>query len=106
MGGRFAGAPVEQPRVGAEPVGGQANRVARAGAVHEAEVLVEALPDRLVRDLEGVVEEGADGHGRAPAQASFTGFSSVPRPVISSFTLSPGWSVTCGLREKPTPAGV
>ena len=33
-------------------------------------------------------------------------FSSVPSPVISSFIVSPGCSVTCGLREKPTPAGV
>ena len=29
-----------------------------------------------------------------------------PRPVISTRTVSPGWSVTGGWREKPTPAGV
>ena len=33
-------------------------------------------------------------------------FSSVPSPVISMRTRSPGDSTTCGLRAKPTPAGV
>ncbi len=41
-------APVEQHGIAAEPLGTQADRVAPAGAVHEAEVLVEALADGLV----------------------------------------------------------
>lgn len=43
--------------------------------------------------------------GRAP-QASRTGFSSVPSPVISIRTVSPGTRNTGGFRVKPTPAGV
>ena len=83
----------------------EAHRIAASGGVGEAEVPVVALPDRRVRDLEGVVEERLDRHGRPP-QASLIEFSSVPSPVISSLTRSPGCSVICGLREKPTPAGV
>ena len=40
------------------------------------------------------------------AQASFTGFSSRPRPVISMRTTSPGWSQTGGFFAKPQPGGV
>jgi len=88
---------------GPQTYGGAAARL-----VHEPEVLVVPLAKRLVRHFERVVKQGADGHVGLPgcAQASLTGFSSVPSPVISSLHTSPGPRVICGLRVKPTPAGV
>ena len=39
-------------------------------------------------------------------QRRTTGFRSVPRPSISTSTMSPGWSQTGGFRAIPTPGGV
>src|SRR5262249_6813357 len=87
---------VEEHRRAGLALRAEADRVGASARVDQPEVLVVALADRLIGDLERVAQQRTHRHG----YASFTVFSSVPRPVISRRTVSPGWSVTCGLREK------